>query len=175
MWAPIDQVTPDGYDMTWGTNTLGEGFPIVDGRTHILSALYMPGPFYFTKLLLPALLKASTPENKSRVVNTSSAGSMTAVSFSGSGLDFATFRDSPHRRKYSTSDLYGQSKLVRRTISVWFPRLIFSNYKGNVVFAQEFARRYADNIVTTAVHPGQFTRNICQARLIYHLSLNRCD
>jgi len=116
MGAPIDQLTVDGYDMTWGTNALG--------------------PFYFTKLLLPALFKASTPENKSRVINTSSAGSIAAVSVYGSGLDFATFKDSPRRRKCSSSELYGQSKF------------------GNVVFTQELARRYGDKIVTTAVHPG---------------------
>ena len=71
-----------------------------------------PGPFYFTMLLLPALFKASTPENKSRVVNTSSAGSIGSLSFFGSGLDFATFKDSPHRHKYGTFKLYGQSKFV---------------------------------------------------------------
>jgi len=83
----------------------------------LLSVLCKPGPFYFTTLLLPALFKASTPEDKSRVVNTTSAGSITGVSFFGSGLDFATFKDSPYRRKYSTTDLYGQSKLVRAVIT----------------------------------------------------------
>ena len=75
------------------------------------------GPFYFTKLLLPALFKASTPGSKSRVVNTSSSAGIPAVSFFGSGLDFATFKDSPHRRKYGVGQLYGQSKLVRPTIA----------------------------------------------------------
>ncbi|KAF9780976.1 NAD(P)-binding protein [Thelephora terrestris] len=116
MWPPSDQLTVDGYDMTWGTNVLG--------------------PFYFTKLLLPALFKASVPENKSRVVNTSSAGSIAGLSYSGSGLNFATFKDSPVRRKYGTQVLYTQSKL------------------GNVVFAQEFARRFGDKIISTALHPG---------------------
>jgi len=114
--VPIDQLTVDGYDMTWGSNALG--------------------PFYFTKLLLPALFKASTPESKSRVINTSSAGSIAALSYFGSGLDFTTFKDSPRRRKSSMADLYGQSKF------------------GNVVFTQELARRHGDKIVTTAVHPG---------------------
>ena len=113
MGPPIDQVTVDGYDMSWGTNTLGEKFPIIDERVYVLSAFRKPGPFYFTKLLLPALFKASTPENKSRVVNTSSAGGIVAISYFGSGLDFATFKDSPRRRKYSSLNLYGQSKFVR--------------------------------------------------------------
>ena len=112
MGAPVDQVTVDGYDVTWGTNTLGEKCSIAGEWTPVLSILCKPGPFYFTKLLLPALFKASTPENKSRVVNVSSAGSIGSLSYFGSGLDFATFKDSPHRRKYSTGDLYGQSKLV---------------------------------------------------------------
>jgi hypothetical protein len=100
--------------MTWpGARTLLVGnFPPVSKATQILSAFCKPGPFYLTNLLLPAIFKASTPENKSRVVNTSSAGSVSAVSFSGSGLDFATFKDSPHKRKYYTGELYSQSKLV---------------------------------------------------------------
>ena len=114
MGVPIDQVTVDGYDMTWGTNTLGEEFPIVDEMACVLSAM-QPGPFYFTKLLLPALFKASTPGNKSRVVNVSSSAGMRGVSLFGSGLDFATFKDSLHRRKCSVGQMYGQSKLVRST------------------------------------------------------------
>lgn len=116
MSPPIDQLTVDGYDMTWGTNTLG--------------------PFYFTTLLLPPLLNASSAGEKSRVINVSSAGSIPGTSLSGSGLDFATFKDSPSRRKYSTRVLYNQSKL------------------GNVVFTQELARRYGDKIATASVHPG---------------------
>jgi NAD(P)-dependent dehydrogenase (short-subunit alcohol dehydrogenase family) len=117
MGAPIDQVTVDGYDMTWGTNALGKKLPLVIKRACVLSAFCKPGPFYFTTLLLPALFKASTPENKSRVVNTSSAGGIYGVSLFGSGLDFATFKDSPHKRKYNTGELYNQSKLVRPTIT----------------------------------------------------------
>jgi hypothetical protein len=105
--------------MTWpGARTLlVRNFPPFSKGARALSAFYKPGPFYFTKLLLPALFKASTPENKSRVVNTSSAGSVPAVSFSGSGLDFATFKDSPHRHKYNAGVLYNQSKLVRPAIT----------------------------------------------------------
>lgn len=115
--VPIDQLTVDGYDMTWGTNTLGRRFSVVGAEPPVLSVLCVLGPFYFTKLLLPALFKASTPENKSRVVNCSSAGSIAAGSLFGSGLDFATFKDSPRRRKYSTPELYGQSKFVRAAVS----------------------------------------------------------
>ena len=99
----------------WGTNTLGKKIPIASERTPVLSASYEPGPFFFTTLLLPALFKASTPETKSRVVNTSSAGSIAAVSLTGSGLDFATFKDSQRRRKCSATDRYGQSKFVSAT------------------------------------------------------------
>jgi retinol dehydrogenase-12 len=114
---PTDQVTVDGYDVTWGTNALGEKCSIVGRRSFVLSGLCEPGPFYFTRLLLPALSKASTPENKSRVVNTSSSGSVAGLSYFGSGLDFSTFKDSPQRHKYDTGNLYSQSKLVRAVIT----------------------------------------------------------
>lgn len=60
MSPPIDQLTADGHDMTFGTNVLG--------------------PFLFTKLLLPLLAKASTEdaESPARVVFTSSLGHMAA-------------------------------------------------------------------------------------------------
>ena len=153
----MEKLTADGYDMAWGTNALGKETPVADERTLVLSAFCKTGHFYFTKLLLPALLKGSTPENKSRVVNTSSASSIGGISMSGSGLDFATFKDSPNRRKYNTTQLYGQSKFVRAAITIIGvidkPKT-FSTYKGNVLFTQEFARRHGDKIVTTAVHPG---------------------
>lgn len=90
------------------------------------------------------------------MVNTSSAASTHGVSFFGPGLDFATFKDSPHRGKYNIAQLYGQSKLVRLTIasSDRFSTLTLSNHKGNIVYTQELARRHGDQIVTTAVHPG---------------------
>jgi len=115
--GPKDKMTVDGYDMTWGTNTLGEKCSITGGQTPNLSALCELGPFYFTTLLLPALFKASTPENKSRVVNTSSAAGVVGVSFFGSGLDFASFKDSPHKNKYKPTKMYAQSKFVRAVIT----------------------------------------------------------
>ena len=35
--GPIEQVTVDGYDMTWGTNALGKRFPILDEMASILN------------------------------------------------------------------------------------------------------------------------------------------
>jgi retinol dehydrogenase-12 len=70
--------------------------------THVL------GHFYFTKLLLPALIAGAkaSPDGHARVVNTSSsAGEFGAV-------DFNSFRDGPRRRKIGTHQLYSQSKLV---------------------------------------------------------------
>ena len=79
--------------------------------------LLCTGPFYFTKLLLPALFSGSSLGEKSRVINVSSAGSIPGTSYSGSGLDFAAFKDSPARRKYNPRVLYDQSKLVRAAIT----------------------------------------------------------
>ncbi|EGN98303.1 hypothetical protein SERLA73DRAFT_183239 [Serpula lacrymans var. lacrymans S7.3] len=113
MMSPIDMVTEDGYDLQFGTNVLG--------------------PFYFTKLLLPALISGAkdSPDGKARVVNVSSA----VHHFNG--LDFNTFKDGPARKKVYSGFLYSQSK------------------SGTVVFASELDKRYGDQgIVSTSTHPG---------------------
>lgn len=121
MSPPIEDITADGYDMQFGTNVLGH--------------------FFFTELLLPALLAGveSSPDNKARVVNVSSSGA-----YLGS-LNFDTFKDSAKRRKSSPESLYYQSKL------------------GNSVYAAEFARRYGDKgIVTTSLNPGSLKTDMQQ-------------
>lgn len=88
MVPPIEQTTSDGYDLQFGTNCLGH--------------------FYFTKLLLPALIETakSTPDGKARVVNTSSIGHLMYR------LNFDTFKDGPQRVKAGAANLYSQSKIV---------------------------------------------------------------
>jgi len=93
MLPPIEMTTSDGYDLQWGTNTLGH--------------------WYFSKLLLP-LLKAgaaSSPDGKARVLHTSSMASERAH------IDFATFRDGPKRLKAGAYPLYPQSKLGNILVS----------------------------------------------------------
>ncbi|KAG6890599.1 hypothetical protein C0995_006575 [Termitomyces sp. Mi166 len=97
------------------------------------------GHFYLTRLLLPALLAGtkSSPDGKARVVHTSSSSHLSG------GLDFNTFKDSPKRRKTFKYFLYAQSKF------------------GNVVFANELARRYGDQgIVSMAVNPGNLRSDL---------------
>ncbi|KAG6331483.1 hypothetical protein ID866_7607 [Astraeus odoratus] len=85
MGPDVKLLTDDGYDLQFGTNVVGH--------------------FYLTKLLLPTLLStAKSSEGTVRVVNVSSCGHW------GAKLDFDTFKDSPKRRKTSSSDLYCQSK-----------------------------------------------------------------
>ncbi|OAX33476.1 NAD(P)-binding protein [Rhizopogon vinicolor AM-OR11-026] len=113
MTPPVEMITDDGYDLQFGTNVVGH--------------------FYFTKLVMPALLAAAatSSDGTARVVNTSSNGHWF------DGLDYNTFRDSPARRKKSSSGLYAQSKT------------------GNIVFSAELARRYGgQGIVSTALNPG---------------------
>ncbi|KAF7367271.1 NAD(P)-binding protein [Mycena sanguinolenta] len=113
MLCPVGHVTDDGYDAQFGTNVLGH--------------------FFFTKLLLPALIAGakSSPDGKARVVNTSSF-----AHYLGS-LDFETFKDGQKRRKLHKARLSSQSKL------------------GNVIFSNELARRYGpQGIVSTALNPG---------------------
>ncbi|KAF8130335.1 hypothetical protein EV363DRAFT_1432229 [Boletus edulis] len=83
---PIELVTDDGYDLTFGTNVLGH--------------------FYLTKLLLPILMSTakSSPEGTVRVVNSASQGHLFG------NLQFDTFVDGPKRRADHTFRLYAQSK-----------------------------------------------------------------
>ncbi|KAL1726116.1 hypothetical protein EV714DRAFT_255211 [Schizophyllum commune] len=118
--CPVEMVTADGYDCQFGTNVLGH--------------------FYLTKLLLPTLLSTakSSTDGIVRVVNTASSGHTIVDK-----IDFNTLKDGPARRKMSTTDLYGQSKL------------------GNVLFANELARRYGDEgIVSTSLNPGNLSSNL---------------
>ncbi|KAG1777944.1 hypothetical protein EV702DRAFT_1098748 [Suillus placidus] len=113
MTPPLEMVTDDGYDLQFGTNVLGH--------------------FYFTKLVMPALLAgaAQSPDGTARIVNTASN-----AHWFGS-LDYNTFKDSPARKKKSPMSLYAQSKM------------------GNILFAAELARRYGNQgIVSTALNPG---------------------
>jgi retinol dehydrogenase-12 len=88
MTPPVEMLTDDGYDLQFGTNVLGH--------------------FYFTKIVMPALLKGAawSPDRTARIVNTSSNSH-----WFGS-MDYNTFKDSPIRRKRSTMSLHGQSKMV---------------------------------------------------------------
>lgn len=113
MTPPVDMITSDGYDLQFGVNVLGH--------------------FYFTKLLLPALIKgaASSSDGEARVVNVSSSA------FWFSTLDYSTLRDGPARVKKGPIGLYSQSKF------------------GTTVFAHELALRYGDQgIVSTSLTPG---------------------
>ncbi|TFK40855.1 NAD(P)-binding protein [Crucibulum laeve] len=84
---PVELITTQGYDLQFGTNTLGH--------------------FYFTKLLIPVLLSTakSNPRGAVRVVNTASIGH-----YLWGDLDFNTFKDTPARRKMTPLALYAQSK-----------------------------------------------------------------
>lgn len=122
MFPPTDLLTTDGYDLQFGTNVLGH--------------------FYFTKLLLPTLIATAkaAPDGKARVITTSSSAHVV-----GPGLKFATFKDSPARRKMSTTDLYGQSK------------------SGNIVQAFELARRYSsDGIISIPLNPGNIKTDLAR-------------
>ncbi|KAF9783762.1 NAD-binding protein [Thelephora terrestris] len=134
--SPPESLTAEGYDMTFGTNVVGQFIHVLSKVETGFLRLQFAGPYYFTELLLPALYKTSTSENKPRVVNLTSQMGLIGASAFGSGLDFSTFKDSPKRRKMSGTALYSQSKL------------------GNVVYAQEFARRYGDKVISISVHPG---------------------
>ena len=91
MFPPIDQVTKQGHDLQFGVSVLGH--------------------FYLTKLLLPVMLDTAkdTPNGKVRVVSTSSSAMLLAPP---SGIDYATLKDGPVRRRSDPVKLYQQAKAV---------------------------------------------------------------
>ncbi|KAI0350182.1 NAD-P-binding protein [Trametes cingulata] len=123
LMPPIDQVTKEGYDLQFGTNVLGH--------------------FYFTELLMPALLAGvqSSPDHHARVITTSSSRAYVET------LHWETFKDGPARRKMPLGNLYSQSKL------------------GNAVVAHQLAKRYADKgIISISVDPGNIDTDIQRHR-----------
>jgi len=113
MFCPVDMLTEDGYDLQFGTNVLGH--------------------FFFTELLMPALLagKETSPDKHARIITTSSSGALLAT------VNFDTLKDGPARRKRSTEQLYYQSKFC------------------NAVVARQIARKYGDKgIISHSVDPG---------------------
>jgi len=113
MWPPVELLTEDGYDLQFGTN--------------------VPGHFFFTELVMPALLagKETSADQHARVITTSSSGAYMYT------LNWESFRDGPARRKMGTMDLYHQSKF------------------GNVIVAREVAKRYGDKgIISVSLNPG---------------------
>ncbi|KAJ7645233.1 NAD(P)-binding protein [Mycena polygramma] len=82
---PIEQLTAQKYDLTFGTNVLG--------------------PFYFTKLLIPTLLATAASGKPVRVINTSSCAAEMI-----SDIDYNTLKDTPARKKMTPTRLYWQSK-----------------------------------------------------------------
>ncbi|PIL34948.1 hypothetical protein GSI_02735 [Ganoderma sinense ZZ0214-1] len=119
MWPPMDMLTKDGYDLQWGTNVVGH--------------------YYFTELLMPALLAGvkSSPDQHARVITTASSGAYFDT------LHWDTFKDTPERKKQSTQTLYFQSK------------------HGNVVVARQVAKRYGDQgIISISVNPGNIRTDL---------------
>ncbi|KAH8082451.1 NAD-P-binding protein [Cristinia sonorae] len=119
MMPPIDRLTTEGYDLQFGTNVLGH--------------------YYFTELLIPALLagKETSPDGHARVITTSSSGSYMGP------LLWDTFTDGPVRRKTSPDNLYFSSKL------------------GNAIVARQVAQRYGDKgIISISCNPGNLKSDL---------------
>ena len=89
MATPMDQLTKEGLDLQWGTNVVGH--------------------WYFTELLMPALLAGvqTSPDHHARIITTSSSGAYLNT------VDFDALKDGPVRRKSNPVSLYAQSKFVR--------------------------------------------------------------
>lgn len=106
------------------------------------------GHYALTRLLLPTLLRTakSNPDGTVRVVNVASSSIMAAPR---GGIMFDNLANG------SQLLLYGQSKL------------------GNIVFANELARRYTDEgIISVALNPGNIETDLWQYQRDQLLSVN---
>ena len=102
-------ITEDGYDIQWATNALGiylipwKEFPVV--RCNLSDQLL--GPFYFTKLLIPALMAGAkqSADGKARVT-------FAASIVQTKSINYDAMTDTPARKKMCADQRYGQSKFV---------------------------------------------------------------
>lgn len=96
MAPPIDQLTQEGFDMTFGTNVIG--------------------PYLFTTLLMPVLLATAAKAGEARIVSTSSLWHMVAPKPCITWETLGPFTSSPEsdkkRRKLGADALYYESKCV---------------------------------------------------------------
>ncbi|KAI0708181.1 NAD(P)-binding protein [Cerioporus squamosus] len=100
MLPPVEDLTAQGYDLTFGTNVIGH--------------------FLFLQLLYPLLLAAPAP-GPSRVVWTAS---FSHYQVPGDRLDYATFTDGPERRNVRRGmfTMYAQSKLAQVALSSYLAK-----------------------------------------------------
>lgn len=150
----MEDVTEEGYDLQFGTNVLG-----TYEQRGLASACWLvtdvsAGHYYFTRLLIPVLLKTAkaSVEGQVRVVHVASVGH----EFVG-GIDFNTLKDGSKRRRWHTTKLYFQSKFVSQWPCIAVSSLYSSSClcQGNIVVANEFHRQYANQgLVSLSLHPG---------------------
>ncbi|MDO4918991.1 SDR family oxidoreductase [Kocuria sp.] len=115
MMPPERMLTTDGHELQWGSNFLGH--------------------FVLTNLLLPVLLRSTTP----RVTTMTSLAAKTA------SIDFA---DLESTRKYSSQGAYGQSKLGNLLMGLHLARV---------------SRERGWGLVSTTAHPGFTSTNLQSA------------
>ncbi|TFK89005.1 NAD(P)-binding protein [Polyporus arcularius HHB13444] len=100
MLPPAEDLTAQGYDLTFGTNVIGH--------------------FLFLQLIYPLLLAAPAP-GPARIVWTAS---FAHYQVPGDRLNYATFTDGPERRNVSRGmfDMYAQSKLAQVALSSYLAK-----------------------------------------------------
>ncbi|KAH9929833.1 NAD(P)-binding protein [Fomitopsis serialis] len=133
---PLDWVTDDGYDMTFGTNVVGESVfdclwrTAFNLRCRAFPLHKAPAPHYPGK-------QSTTHDKHPRVIWLSSLAAYI------SPLCWDTFKDGPARRKAGTHSTYQQSKLA------------------NVILARQCAKRFGhQSLVSLSVNPGTVQTDI---------------
>lgn len=132
MATPMEMLTTQGYDAQFGTNVLG--------------------PYFFTKLLIPALHTSFGASGvKARVLNVSSA-LLSEAPKNAMGIEWDSLKGGKKRdeaiKGFTPWVLYGQSKLA------------------DVTLAKILGNEYGTEIAFCAVHPGLLKSNLSQRVLL---------
>ena len=108
---PIEHLTDDGYDLTFGVNVIGISY-ILDYQIICCHSMICLGHFYLTQMLLPVLISTTqdSPEKHARIITVSSNSHM----FWGPEIRYDLLGSDPNRKKIGPFRLYAQSKYVRR-------------------------------------------------------------
>ncbi|KAJ6464066.1 NAD(P)-binding protein [Mycena sanguinolenta] len=129
MNSPPEMLTAQGHDLQFGTNCIGH--------------------FFFTELLLPALLKSHAETGiRARIMHTTSIGHNLAPG--KRGIEFESLKGGPERDAWVTK--------AGKTMRPWSLPVSWRFYGesklGNILVANYFAHKYGDALVSTSVHPG---------------------
>lgn len=110
MAPPIEQLTAQGHDLTFGVNVLGH--------------------FLFIQKLLPLLKTTSNSLTDTRIVWVASSGQ---YYFHNLPINYDNLKDTPSRTKLGVQNLYTQSKFITVMLGIYMGKVLAEDQDSNVI------------------------------------------